>query len=336
MLVSLPDQIAQSQTHPFHFYAKDLSQRYGVAVREVPLSTVLSGKRYVARGATTVAFQTEFDITNADLERLIVQLKNQHPGARLVYLDWFAPTDLRLADRLNSSIDFYVKRHVFRDRARYGQPTLGDTNLTDHYMRRYNIPGEVKRFHVPSDFLNKLVVGPSFAMAPGFASMFLGRPPAAGPRPIDVHARIAVRGTPWYEAMRREAQNALTCISDLSVATGDLIQRSAFIAEMRQSKLTFSPFGYGEVCWRDFEAAMTGSVLIKPDMSHIETDPDIFRSNNTYVPLRWDLSDFEEQVRALLADPHRRQTIAARAFEVVRDYIKSDAFKNKMAPLFNE
>ena len=73
---------------------------------------------------------------------LVQQLKTAYPGARLVYLDWFAPPDLRYAVALDPHIDVCVKKHVRRDRTVYGQPTLGDTNLTDCCSRLFGPPLE--------------------------------------------------------------------------------------------------------------------------------------------------------------------------------------------------
>ena len=42
---------------------------------------------------------------------------------------------------------------------------------------------------------------------------------------------------------------------------------------MRHSRICISPFGYGEICWRDFEAILCGCLVVKPDMSHVETNP---------------------------------------------------------------
>ncbi len=63
----------------------------------------------------------------------------QNPDAKIVYMDSFAPTDLRLAAMLDPYIDVYVKKHVFRDRARYLEPTKGDTNLVDYYGKLYGL-----------------------------------------------------------------------------------------------------------------------------------------------------------------------------------------------------
>lgn len=334
LLVTQPERIPQSQIYPFHHYAADLKRLYGAEVREADLWDVLGNKPMVATGATVVAFQSPFDISDDDLFRLIESLRTQNPGAKIVCLDWFAPTDLRNAARMDPLIDFYVKKHVLRDRSLYGKPTLGDTNLTDAFNRRFEIDEPEQCFEVPAGFMDKLLIGPSFATAPGIMPALMGTRPKITERPYDLHARFAVGGTPWYQAMRAEAEDALAQVSDLTILKGEGVPLPRFMIEMRRSKIGFSPFGYGEVCWRDYESVMAGAVLLKPDMSHIETAPDIFVPWETYVPLKWDLSDFEETVRRLIDDAPLRDKITRQAFEVLRNWLKSDQFARVMAPLF--
>ncbi len=334
LLVTMPERIPQSQIFPFHHFAANLRRAYDAEVREVDLSAVLSGAPIAATRATIVAFQTSYDVSDNDLARLADRLRADNPDARIACLDWFAPTDLRNAARMDPWINFYVKKHVLRDRSRYGQPTLGDTNLTDFYARRFDLAEPERRFAIPPGFLDKLVVGPSFATAPIIMPALTGDPPPVGPRPIDLHARFAIDGTDWYRAMRREAEAAVHRLDDLTVLRGGEVRLARFLAEMRKSKVCFSPFGYGEVCWRDYEAVMGGAVLLKPDMSHIETSPDIFIPWETYVPVAWDLSDFQDNLRRLIGDEPLRRRIAQQAFAVVHDWLTSDAFVRAMAPLF--
>jgi hypothetical protein len=79
---------------------------------------------------------------------------------------------------------------------------------------------------------------------------------------------------------------------------------------------------------------MAGAMLLKPDTGHIETHPDIFRPWETYVPLRWDLTDLNDTLRRLLKDSALRQSIAERAYAVLHDYLHSDEFARQMRPLF--
>ena len=95
------------------------------------------------------------------------------------------------------------------------------------------------------------------------------------------------------------------------------VGRRQYFRELRQSALCFSPFGYGEVCWRDFEAIVHGAALVKPDMQHIETHPNAFVPFETYIPVRWDLADLPEKVAHYRARPDERRRIAETAFEVL-------------------
>lgn len=332
LILGLTERIPQSQIAPFHHYAPLLRDRFGAEVREVPAAGHASSR--LVEAATVIAFQTEFSIPQPDLLSLVSGLRDRNPKARLVYLDWFAPTDLRLAERMMPLVDLYVKKHLLRDRLAYGRETLGDTNLVDHYSRRFNLPETPVRFAVPDGFFDKLLIGPSFLTADFMLRPFQGRLPPEGPRPIDLHARLAVAGTGWYSHMRGECVAAMEPLRDLALRTGTGIGHMAYLRELEQTKICFSPFGYGEVCWRDFEAVLKGAVLLKPDMSHIETDPDIFRPWETYAPLRWDMTDLEPVVRSLLADAPQRRRLAETAFGLLQDYARSGRFADQMARLF--
>jgi hypothetical protein len=135
--------------------------------------------------------------------------------------------------------------------------------------------------------------------------------------------------------MRAEAETALSQISDLTVVKGNNVGLAQFLFEMQNAKIAFSPFGYGEVCWRDYEAVMAGAVLLKPDMSHIETNPNIFVPWETYVPLKWDLSDFDDCVRRVVTDAPLRNRISRQAFHVLHRWLASDSFARAMAPIFD-
>ena len=334
LLVSVSTRVPQSQIFPFHYFAEDLADAYDVSIRETSIEEMLIGNPAKHKDATILAFQLPQGFVSQDFERLLVKLRDNSPRARLAYLDWSAPADLRYAERLNPHIDIYIKKHLLRERSQYGKSTLGDTNLADHYARRLNIPEEEHRFEIPEGFLDKILLGPSFVTAPRLMPS-LARPFAwSHDRAIDLHARFAVSGTAWYQAMRNEAEAALAQFDDLKLAVGDNLPLHQFICELRHAKICFSPFGYGEVCWRDYEAIMTGAVLLKPNMEHIETDPDIFHPWETYVPLRWDLSDFEQVLKKLLTDQSLRESIVRNAHTVLFNYLNSGAFVQQMRPLF--
>jgi hypothetical protein len=101
-----------------------------------------------------------------------------------------------------------------------------------------------------------------------------------------------------------------------------------YYREMFRSKICVSPFGFGEVCWRDFESVLCRSLLVKPDMSHVESNPNIFRPHKTYVPVMWDYSDLKEKCEYYLKNEEKRQRIVMEAFNVMDDFYKNGEFVN--------
>lgn len=70
---------------------------------------------------------------------------------------------------------------------------------------------------------------------------------------------------------------------------------------MSRSKIIIAPFGYGEIAPRDIESAQVGAILIKPDMSHIETVPNIYIPKRTYAPVRWNFNNLNNEIEVLLS-----------------------------------
>jgi hypothetical protein len=103
-----------------------------------------------------------------------------------------------------------------------------------------------------------------------------------------------------------------------------------------RSKICVSPFGYGEICWRDFEAVCLGCLLIKPDMGHVRTAPDLFIPGVTYAPVRWDFSDLEEVCSHYLENEKERVQIAQRARETLLNALRPEWFADRFGDLLTK
>lgn len=104
-----------------------------------------------------------------------------------------------------------------------------------------------------------------------------------------------VRNDIYYTNHRTSAWNILNQIKSINSKI-DKKPFHEFIDIMSHSKCTLSPFGMGEICFRDFEAIQYGSVLLKPNMSVVNTYPNIYIPYETYIPCNLDWSDLEEKV----------------------------------------
>ena len=75
-----------------------------------------------------------------------------------------------------------------------------------------------------------------------------------------------------------------------------------YINVLHNSKIALSPFGMGEVCFRDFECIQFGTMIIKPNMDKIRTIPNIYIDDETYIAVNYDWSDLEEKIEKVLGN----------------------------------
>ena len=329
-------KITEAQVFPFAYYARALADAYGAELRFIENARIVDGVPAGLRSATSVAFQSWLSDPSDRIDAILSRLTREMPHARLTYIDGFANNDLRLGAHLSDTVHAYAKKSLFRDRRRFLGPTRGDTHLVEYYSDLFGLPQQTVDFKVPADLLGRLHLTPNFFTAPSLLPRFLDRraPAPQRDRRIDVHARLAIHGAEWYARMRGAFLERLDRVPGLNVATGTAVDWRTYMSELRQSKLCASPFGYGELCWRDMEAFLSGAVLLKPDMGHLDTLPNLYRPYETYVPVAWDFSDLDDAVSWALADEGRRETMARTAFAAVRDYLANDRFVEDMYFVF--
>ena len=73
-----------------------------------------------------------------------------------------------------------------------------------------------------------------------------------------------------------------------------------YINLLHNSKLSISPMGMGEICFRDFECMTLGTLIVRPDMSYVNTIPNIYVDGETYISCKLDWSDLEEKIEYVI------------------------------------
>ncbi len=267
--------------------------------------------------------------------------RSKRPDASLVYCDGNDELAMQWPGLLRSC-DIYWKKHAFRDRSLYRRRFRGSTNLTEHALPPGEgaVDSEGEAFVLPGGKeLRKLVVGSSIGLDDKIAALkpFLDAAdavPTMAERPHDVILRADVPDN-WMGNLRRPAAEVLERLPGrLKVLhPSGRVPPAQYAQEMLTSKICVSPFGYGEICWRDFEAVAYGCLLIKPDMGHAESRPDIFQPMKTYVPVAWDFSDLEEKLLHCVARPAQCAEIAARARVVLARALEPAWFTGVMSEL---
>ena len=93
-------------------------------------------------------------------------------------------------------------------------------------------------------------------------------------------------------------------VSNLSYKTftSDKIDKSEYLNKISNSKIMISPFGQGEICYRDWELIQCGTVMIKPNMYNVNTMPNMYVDGETYISCKHDWSDLEEKIDYVLSN----------------------------------
>jgi hypothetical protein len=238
---------------------------------------------------------------------------------------------------------FYTKA-LFKDRLLYTKSLYGKELYTDYYHRKYGVNDENPRERTAVTDLSQLdklrlswnigigdfpreklrqragtaaakIFGSRAARFFYSAKKMPEDPVRGNPGVIDVHARMGLAGRPSIAYQRRLILEKIG--KDPRFLRGEVGQ-SQYNRELNRSKIVLSPFGWGELCIRDFEAVRAGALLMKPAMDHIETWPDIFVKDESYASFSWDADDLMAAADRFLTGEKKRKEIARRAFASYR------------------
>ena len=82
----------------------------------------------------------------------------------------------------------------------------------------------------------------------------------------------------------------------------DRLPFEEYIRNLWDSKISFSPFGMGEICFRDFECMQYGTIFLKPNQDVVKTIPNIYVAGETYIDVAYDWSNLEERIDYVLSN----------------------------------
>ena len=263
-------------------------------------------------------------------------------AGRLVWFDTSDSTGTTQFEVL-PYVDLYCKSQLLVDRSAYLREYRGGRLFTDYYAQLYGIEDQGNQEDqedqtvsvLPSrQDLAKLSVGWNcslrdhgrtagrvrrvgryFPMIRRYTERFV-KPGRF--RHLDMACRMGLGHT--RKAVRLHREHIRTVLERKFGVMTDSIPRPAYLRELADARVGVSPFGYGEICLRDFEVMIEGAALVKPDMSHLETWPPLYLNRETYAAHRWDLSDLEETIETLLAGNHWRD-LAENSQAVYRRYL---------------
>ncbi|MCB1076079.1 MAG: glycosyltransferase family 1 protein [Simkania sp.] len=332
---------------PFYYYRKELYKLYGIRCRE-HISDDLEEKRSMLK-----KFEGEIVFVSMPLRingKILSSQQAVEFFSRLALTKrTFKIVFFDCSDSASSQfwgvlpyVDLYLTPFVFRDPLNYQKQFRGGNIVADYLSKRFHIEPTIKNEYwdelftseFPVDNADKLLVSWNWVLWRKLVNTFksqhfvcLGH----GSRNIDILCRVNPYSG-WCQFHRSQCCKSLNKLigNYKIVASEKKVDFQSYVSELENSKIMFSPFGYGEICPKDFEAVMKGCLLIKPSVEHLETYPQIHVPYETYVPVKWDLTDLHEKVTFYLENDDERQKLVQQASKVFGEFFSKDGFLVKI------
>lgn len=254
---------------------------------------------------------------------------------KLVWLDTADSTGNCLFEVM-PYVDIYLKKQILRDISLYSENLYGTKYFIDYYHKKLGIEDkqlEVDYTPLEPKYYNKLKLSWNIGLSDFWGkSYFCYFRPGSIPIPkmTDVYkyrkTNMFFNGTLKYSPLS-EYQRRITIekmSGDKRICEPSPVMKMSheqYVHYMKDSKTAISPFGWGEICYRDFEAFVYGATLVKPDMSQISTFPEFFIKGETYVSIDWDFTNFETIIDGIGSKEYK--AIAQKGQDLYNYYLNS-------------
>lgn len=217
-------------------------------------------------------------------------------------------------------VDRYFKKQILKDKTIYSKFLYRKRLFTDYYFKNYHLEEEGSNLPlhpINPEFEKKIGISWNFAFKDYRSSNKIDKYFFAFSRVQNLKffepnknrkfifsANYSIKtGSNIIDFQRKQLLNFLEKSYSMNdnISLGR-IPKKLYLKTMRSSKAIFSPFGWGEICYRDFEILISGAALIKPNMDHLETWPNIYVKNKTYIPISWKIEDWASEIPKVLSD----------------------------------
>ena len=335
-------------TTPVRYNKKQLRERgFRVGFFYKPTEACLSCDILCLISKPTINLLEEKSAVFAESGPVISFIKKSRKCAnKIIWMDSSDSTGVTHFELL-PYIDLYLKKHLLKDKGLYQKEFYGGRIFTDYYYKKFGIvdSSPFKQFY-PLDmkFVHKVNLSWNMGMGDVYNAFskrnYISRLlPGILPsgykvnfvdpkrkRKYDLFLRTTSdmgRETISFQRQEliRRLDKMLQAHDGLTGSVKGRVPLKVYREMVKSSKLSFGPFGWGELNVKEYEAHIFGALLIRPDISHMETWPSFWVEGETYQPFSWGFEDLEQVVMNSLKDEKERIRIACNGQEAFRDSI---------------
>lgn len=321
----------------------DLSLELSLPRNRIDASIVIVEDRFLESASTQKDPLSQLKEMKGDVDKLL----------------WLDTSDSSgtLDEEVVPLVDGYYKKQLLENRKRYLEPIRGERPYTAPYYEDAesctDIPDTSPLANIEERDLSKLGVFWNIGLDiqfPGLGTVFASLPfgiaislpwykmsglsvlwpPTDKSRPNNLTGRFRIEyDNDAIEAHRRKMKRIAG-----RHYRNERIGKFEYWRELRKSKVVLSPFGWGEICRRDFEGFLNGCLVLKPSMEHLATWPPLYEEGETYLPVQWDMSDMKEKIQIALDDWDTVREVAETGQNRYRDFTVEEQASTRFAEHF--
>ena len=261
-------------------------------------------------------------------------------------------------------VDFYVKKQIYKDFKTYTKNLYGGREYSNYYYENYGIKDKDLYLMTKLDlkYKEKILLGWNLGVRnfkyyakPKFnkISLFLKNKieyylnkniscdesvllsSRAKKYNLFANNRTQIsRNTVRFQRELFKKKINQTTFNDSLIDVN--IDFNNFYKILSETKILLSLFGWGEVCYKEFEATVCGCSFIAPEMSNILTWPNIYKKNATYIPVDWNLNNLNSVLNMLIRNDDLRYKLVINAQNEIISVSKENGkrFLNKLFSRF--
>ncbi len=258
----------------------------------------------------------------------------------------------------------YIKKQFYKDKTIYKKKLEGGRFYTDHYIKKYKIKDHKSYDQELLDiqYLPKLILGWNLGVAFFFDYLNFSK--------IDYFLELlkfkylnikdykmklqfyqnweddkkkydffSLMNTNFYRAsvgfQRIRLKENLRSISNENKFISGRLNKKNYYKTLRNSKVSIGAYGWGEVCYREFESIMSGTPFMTANMENIETWPNIYHEGETYLSYSLDFKNLKNNLDILIKDLNLRKKLVKNSKLILQD-CHADEGKNYFLRKINE
>tara|TARA_B100000989_G_scaffold298468_1_gene287943 strand:- start:4510 stop:5643 length:1134 start_codon:yes stop_codon:yes gene_type:complete len=256
----------------------------------------------------------------------------------------------------------YVKKQFYKDKDFYRKSFFRNRYYSDFYQKKFSLEQDYKfKVHkLLEEYDNKLVLGWNIGVGNFFDivnSNYINKYKTIfqsltsnnfkelyknclgfhnKKRKIrDVFCSFNLRKNSMKKSIHFQREKVYSILKDHYKIRNDRLNHKQYLTRLRESKVSVGAFGWGEICYREFEAIKMGAAVVFPKVDYLETWPNVYQDNFSYLSYELDFSNLIERIDSILNDQDLQESLIVNSQRIYRS-VYSDLGLNYVLNFFKK